>query len=174
MKTYILLLRGINVGGKNILPMKELVVLLEKSGFDNVKTYIQSGNVVLQSKKKPSTEIETLISKQFGFKPKILALEKSDFDLSIKNNPYHPEEGKTAHFMFCSKTPKLNVEKLKQLATKSEQFQLIDKVFYLYAPDGIGRSKLAASVESCLGVPTTGRNLNTMNKLKQMVDAFAS
>ena len=169
MKTYIVLLRGINVGGRNILPMKELVALLEGGGFNNIKTYIQSGNIVLQSKKKPGAAIGKLIEEKFGFRPAILVLEESELISAIENNPFDNAKGNTVHFSFCGETPVLKLEKLDALAIESEQYQLIGKVFYLYAPDGIGRSKLAANIESCLGVPTTARNLNTVNKLKQML-----
>ena len=114
MKTYIALFRGVNVGGNNLLPMKELVALLEKNGFQNVKTYIQSGNVVLKGKKVSSTELRTLIAGKFGFKPEVTVLEKSEFDSSIKHNPFNLVEGKTAHFYFCSKKPKLNSEMLER------------------------------------------------------------
>ena len=149
--------------------MKELVTLLENHGFQNVKTYIQSGNVVLQGKKVSSTELEKLVAGKFGFKPEVLVLDKSEFDSSVRHNPFHPAEGKSAHFYFCSKEPKISSEKLKKYLGKSEQYKLKNKVFYLFAPDGIGRSKLAANIESCLGGPVTGRNLNTINKLIEMV-----
>lgn len=169
MKTYIVLLRGINVGGRNLIPMKDLVALLEQKGFQNVKTYIQSGNVVFQSKHTSSAELTKLIAGEFGFKPDVLVLEKSEFESSLKHNPFHPTEGKTAHFYFCSKNPKLNPEKLDKYLAESEEYKIKNKVFYLYAPEGIGRSKLVANIESCLGVPVTGRNLNTINKIREMI-----
>jgi len=170
MKTYIVLFRGINVGGKNILPMKELSTFLEENGFQNVKTYIQSGNVVLQAKRVLRAELATLISGKFGFKPEVFVLDKSEFDSSIKNNPFHPAEGKFAHFYFCSKAPKLDAGKTEKYLADSEEYKIKNKVFYLFAPKGIGRSKLVANIESCLGVPATGRNLNTVNKLKEMIE----
>ena len=169
MKTYIVLFRGINVGGKNLLPMKELVALLEKNSFQNVKTYIQSGNVVLQGKNVSSSKLGALIAGKFGFKPEVLVLEKSEFDSSVKHNPFNLAEGKSAHFYFCSKEPQLNSEMLEKYVAESEEYKIKNKVFYLYAPKGIGRSRLVANIESCLGVPATGRNLNTINKLSEMV-----
>ena len=169
MKTYIVLFRGVNIGGKNLLPMKELVVLFENNGFKNVKTYIQTGNVVLEGSKVSSTEIATLISGKYGFKPEVIVLDKSEFISSIKYNPFHPTEGKLAHFYFCSKEPELSSEKLVKYLGASEEYKLKNKVFYLFAPDGIGRSKLVTNIEACLGVPVTGRNLNTINKLSEMV-----
>ena len=170
MQTYIILFRGINVGGKNLLPMKELVALLEKNGFKNIKYYIQSGNIVLQGQRVSPAEIGTLVASKFGFKPEVLVLKKSEFNSSITHNPYHPAEGKLVHFYFCSKTPKLNTQKLEKYLAESEEYKLANKVFYLYAPKGIGRSKLATNLESCLGVPVTGRNLNTIKKLQEMVE----
>ncbi|MDB6062428.1 MAG: hypothetical protein JWM78_2531 [Verrucomicrobiaceae bacterium] len=173
MKTYIALLKSINVGGKNLLPMKELVALLEENSFLNIKTYIQSGNVIFQSKVKPQA-VGELIANKFGFKPEVFILEKSELDAAIKRNPYSPAEGKLVHFYFCNKTPTLNMDRLKALAAKSEQYFLKGKVFYLHAPNGVSRSKLVANIESCLGMPATGRNLNTVNKLKEMAANLAA
>ena len=169
MNTYVIFFRGINVGGNNILLMKDLKSLLEKSGFLNVRTYIQSGNVVLEGINTPTTELAANIEAKYGFKPELLILEKSEFESRVKNNPYHPAEGKLAHLYFCNKTPNPDFEKLDALKATTEEYELKDKTFYLYAPDGIGRSKLAAKVEACLGVPATGRNLNTINKISQML-----
>lgn len=169
MNTYIILLRGINVGGKNLLPMKELRVLLEGAGFENIETYIQSGNIVLKSAKNPEDDIEKLIRNEFGFSPEILVISESEFNVSTLNNPYKEYEGKFVHYYFCKDEPLLDLAKLERLTSKSESHELIGNVFYLHAPDGIGRSKLVANIESCLGVSATGRNLNTINKLKTMV-----
>jgi uncharacterized protein (DUF1697 family) len=170
MNTYVILFRGINVGGNNILPMKDLKLLLEERGFQNVRTYIQSGNVVLNHEETPGSGVASAIEAKFSFKPHLLVLEKSDFEASVKNNPYAPTEGKMAHLYFCSKPPEPNFERLISLRAPSEKYELKGNVFYLYAPDGIGRSKLAANVESCMRVPTTARNLNTVNKIAQMLE----
>jgi len=169
MNEYIILLRGVNVGGKNLLPMKTLKVLLESHGYQNVRTYIQSGNIALQAENNPQNELGPLIQAEFGFTPKSLVLSENEFKLSVANNPYPEFEGKTVHFYFCKDTPVADFEKLEALATEEENFKLLGKVFYLHAPNGIGRSRLAAGVEACLGVPATGRNLNTINKLKELL-----
>ncbi|MDH5444817.1 MAG: DUF1697 domain-containing protein [Gammaproteobacteria bacterium] len=170
MDTYVVLFKGINVGGKNLLSMKNLTAALEKNGYLNVKTYIQSGNVVLRSKQLFPGDISEIVSNNFGFKPEVLVLKKSDFLSSIKHNPFHPNEGKSAHFYFCSKKPKVNTDKLDKYIDDTEEYKLINKVFYLHAPKGIGRSRLVANIESCLGVSVTGRNLNTIRKLEEMVE----
>ncbi|WP_281558656.1 DUF1697 domain-containing protein [Thalassomonas sp. RHCl1] len=168
MKTYIILLRGVNVGGKNLLPMKALKTVLAGAGFEQVKTYIQSGNIALVSDSNPETEIATLIQTEFGFTPEILVLDNQEFTTCVANNPYQAFEGKSVHFYFCKTQPQINAEKMAALISATESYQLVDKVFYLHAPDGIGRSKLVANIEACLGVPATGRNLNTVNKLTDM------
>ena len=169
MKTYIVLFRGINVGGKNILPMKELTTVLVENEYVDIKTYIQSGNVVLRSQKKPDANIRSLVQNNFGIKSEVFAIDESDFISAVKNNPYKSNEGKTIHFYFCKSSPEVDYEKLNILKSDLEEYFIKGKVLYLYAPNGIGRSKLVAKIESCLGVPTTGRNLNTINKLQSML-----
>jgi len=168
IETYIVLLRGINVGGRNLVPMKELAVLLGKSGYQNIKTYIQSGNIVLQGQKRPD-DIASILREEFGFEPVVYLLEETELNAAIENNPYRSPKGNEIHFYFCKDKPKIDSMKLEKYKSESEKFHIDAKVFYLYAPDGIGRSKLVANLESCLGVAVTGRNLNTIYKLQQMV-----
>ena len=168
MKTYILLFRGINVGGRNILPMKALTLLLEQQGFTSVRSYIQSGNIVLQASTRPGDAIGSAIETQFGFRPEIMVLDRRELEAAAGNNPYASADGKSVHFYFADRVPAPDPDRLAALASGTERFALDGKVFYLYAPDGIGRSRLVAGLEKCLGVPATGRNLNTVNKLLEM------
>ncbi|WP_226642281.1 DUF1697 domain-containing protein [Microbulbifer variabilis] len=170
MKTYILLFRGINVGGKNIIPMKELKSLLEGEGYESVNTYIQSGNVVFRSKAKSFKDITLKVEKKFGFSPELLVLEKSEFEDALSFNPFTLYEGKTVHLYFCKRKPILDKKKLDFFAADTENYKLHGSVFYLHAPNGIGRSKLVSNLELCLGVPATGRNLNTVLKLQGMAE----
>ncbi len=176
MATYIALLRGINVGGKTSLPMKELAGLLEELGCEKVRTYIQSGNVVLESNEKaPSlaVRVRAAIKAQRGFEPEILLLTEKELEKAIANNPFPQAEDdpKAVHFGFLATKPvKPNLEKLESLKKESEEFQLIGQVFYLYAPEGVGRSKLAAASEKALGVVLTDRNWNTVCKLQAMLN----
>ena len=169
MTTYILLFRGINVGGHHLLPMKDLKSLLEEEGYEDVKTYIQSGNVVLKSKSTPKSTIAAKINTVYGFSPEILILSKTEFERVVSANPFPLYAGNTVHFYFCAKKPALDKLKLESLASDSEKYQLQNKVFYLHAPDGIGRSKLVSRIEACLGVSATGRNLHTVLKLSAML-----
>jgi uncharacterized protein (DUF1697 family) len=170
MNTYIALFRGINVGGNNILPMKELSKILEKMGCEKVRTYIQSGNVVFQTKEtstnKLADDISAKVFDQFDFKPKVLLLGIEEFHEAINNCPFKTNEGKMLHFFFLdTHAENAKMDKILELKSNTEEIKLHEKVFYLYAPDGIGRSKLAAKVEQSLGVPATARNWNTVSKL---------
>jgi len=175
MNTYIALLRGINVGGRNILPMKELAALLADLGLKNVKTYLASGNVVFQSETTDlnalTGDIAAAIGHNHGFTPQILIRSIQELQRAIAANPF-PEgesEPKTLHVYFLESVPtNPDLERLDSLKTASERYELAGSVFYLYAPDGIGRSKLAANVEKALGVPATARNWRSANKVMAM------
>ena len=175
MKTHIALLRGINVGGKNNLPMKELVAILEDLGSRNVQTYIQSGNAVFENKENDPTRLSTKIRSQIkqrrGFEPYVLVLEREDIERAIRQNPFSEAETdpQTLHVGFLASAPeKANLKALESLKRDRERFHLIGKAFYLHAPEGIGRSKLAANVEKVLGVPMTDRNWRTVCKVWEM------
>lgn len=180
MQTYIILLRGINVGGNNLVPMKALTQVLTDAGFSQIKTYIQTGNILLQSPHSShesdaaqlEQDIAKLIDTHFGFTPDIMQLSLSEFSTAAVNNPYKDKPGNTVHCYFCQQLPSPDEARLKELATSIEEYRIEGRVLYLHAPDGIGRSKLAANIEKCLKVPATARNLNTVNKLLDMVNAI--
>jgi len=179
LKTYIALFRGINVGGTNVLPMKDLVAQLENLGSQNVKTYIQSGNAVFQNKEEAasllSNKIRAAIKKSHGFEPQVLLLEPEEIERAIESNPF-PEaepEPKTLHISFLATMPKdLDLGALETIKSDRERFALEDRVFYLHAPEGIGRSKLAANIEKLLGVSATTRNWRTVRKVMAMVEQY--
>lgn len=177
MASWIALLRGINVGGNNILPMKELREVLASMGFDNISTYIQSGNCVFDAEDEsaPSLteKIENAIDTKFGFKPKVLILRKEELKNAALANPY-PEDlndPKSVHLFFLTE-PATNgdIASLHNMKKPTEHFELTDQVFYLHAPEGIGRSKLAAQVEKKLGVSVTARNLRSVIKILELCD----
>lgn len=180
MHTYIALLRGINVGGKNSLPMKDLKSILEILGASNVKTYIQSGNVVFQSALKDdissfSKRLGIEIRERHGFEPQILVIGLAEVETAMMNNPFPEAESEPSslHLGFLASAPENpDLEKLESLKKESERFCLIDNIFYLHAPEGVGRSKIAASSEKLLGVPMTDRNWNTVCKLKEMATSI--
>src|SRR5215212_4072302 len=180
MKTYIALFRGINVGGTNVLPMKDLASLLENIGSQNVKTYIQSGNAVFQNREENasllSDKIRAAIKKSHGFEPQVLLLEPEEIVRAVESNPF-PEaesEPKSLHVHFLASTPKnLDLGALESIKSERERFVLKDGVFYLHAPDGIGKSKLAANTEKSLGDATTGRNWRTVCRVMAMAKQYS-
>ncbi len=179
-QTYIALLRGINVGGKNKLPMSKLVDILQQLHCRDVKTYIQSGNAIFRSNVEQAAnlanEIGNTIQQRYGFHPKVLLLSWSELEKAAAKNPYCKacKSGKELHLFFLEEKPgKPDLKKLAALQNDSEQFTLTDRVFYLYTPQGIGRSKLAAGVEKALGVAVTARNWNSICKMLELAQQLA-
>ena len=172
MTRWIALFRGINVGGKNLLKMAELRRGLAEIGFEDVQTYIQSGNVILDAKSKSATSVAKKIAghveEAHGFRPAVMVLSPEDVQAAKDANPFPQAEvdPKTLHFFFLERTAaKPDWEAIKKAQAASEDYHLTDRLFYLYAPDGIARSKLAANAEKYLGVTTTARNLRTVEKI---------
>ena len=155
--------------------MKVLVAILEDLGVRKVKTYIQSGNAVFVIPGKDASQLSNRIGcevkKRCGFEPHVLLLESEDIERAISRNPFPDAatEPKALHVGFLAFKPEQpNLERLKSFKSASERFHVIDKVFYLHAPEGIGRSKLAANAERLLGVPMTDRNWRTVTTLWKM------
>lgn len=175
---YILLLRGINVGGKHRLPMAALRDIVTQWGGEEVRTYIQSGNAVFECDPPLSPEAESTfanhiaqsIQQNHGFKPQIYLLSAARWQRILEQSPFDLQEGKTVHVYFLSAAPTApDLEKLKVLAQAEERFALKADAFYLRAPAGIGRSRLAAVVEKVLGVPCTARNGKTVLALDALL-----
>lgn len=177
MKTHIALIRGINVGGHNRLPMTELTDILEALGASRVKTYIQSGNAVFKGvDDDPVRLAETLaeaIHRRRGFKPWVLILDSATLARAIAANPYPEAESdpNSLHLGFLAARPENpDLAKMVGLGKASERFHLGDGVFYLHTPEGVGRSKLAAGAEKLLGAPMTLRNWKTVRKLEALAE----
>lgn len=172
MPVWIIFLRGVNVGGARKLPMAQLRKVLADAASGDVKTYIQSGNIVLrtniESRDEVTATVADVIDRNFGFRPGTIAINERELAAALTANPYSDAEPKSVHLFFMANEPAApHLESLRAFAT-SEEFTLSGTVFYLHAPDGIGRSKLAANVEKLLGEPATARNLNTVNKLSTL------
>ncbi len=179
MQTYISILRGINVSGHKMIKMNELTTLFESLHFKNVKTYIQSGNVVFQaietSVNDLAISIEDKISERFGFTVPVLVKEKSEIESVVKNNPYLMLEDKDVtklHVTFLAKEPdKSNLDKINQGQYLPDEYILSGSVIYLYCPNGYGNTKLNNSFfENKLKVIATTRNWKTVNELLEMAD----
>ena len=171
------MLRGINVGGHKKVPMERLRAMFEKLGFEQVATYIQSGNVVFDAAKHSpldlSKKIEEKILAEFGFPASVITRTGGELGKAIQNNPFLKEsrtDPSKLFIAFLSQTPRVDaVKKLEALATTSEQLRYSGKETYLYYRDGMGRAKLTGSVlEKVLAVTATARNWNTVNQLYQM------
>ena len=178
MAIFVVLLRGINVGGKNLLPMKDFRRILEVAGCHDVSTYIQSGNAVLRysgTRNKLGELIAATIKSEYDFEPSVVLLGKDDFLAVVGANPYQAEalEPKTVHVWFAQGAARgADVDRMGAAAGSGERFTLTDSACYLHAPEGIGRSKLAARMERNLGVVATARNWRTVQKLVTMVLAL--
>jgi uncharacterized protein (DUF1697 family) len=180
MKTRVVLLRGINVGGKNPLPMKELVEVLEELGASGVRTYIQSGNAVCVGPEGEaaslSRRIRNAVSARYGFEPQVLVLVPADIETAIRENPFAEADGapKSVHVGFLASVPaNPDLRALEDLRSDSERFQLVGGFFFLHAPEGMARSKLAARAEKHLGVTTTFRNWKTVRALQGLAAEVA-
>jgi uncharacterized protein (DUF1697 family) len=180
MNTFVALFRGINVGGKNILPMKELAAVLEGLELSKVQTYIQSGNVIFQAAADSTQElarnIGAAVCKSHEFAPQVLVLSIQEVRNAIASNPF-PEgesEPKSLHLFFLESSPSNpDIKRLGSLQSASERFKLVGTVFYLHAPGGIGRSRLAANVEKALGVTATARNWRSVSAILSLATKVA-
>jgi uncharacterized protein (DUF1697 family) len=181
LNTYIALLRGINLGGNHLLPMKELRALLEQDGCTAVQTYIQSGNAIFCSATSDTarlaTRLSAAVSKSRGFEPRVLVLTHRDLASAASANPFREadEQPTTVHLFFLTERPKKpDLQAMEALKGKTERFALKGTVFYLHTPDGFAKSKLAGRVEKLLGVQATARNWRTVTTLAQMAKAAKS
>ena len=178
MTRWVMLLRGINVGGKGKLAMADLRALLTRLGAETVATYIQSGNVVF-SGLVDAAVFEEIVAREIelshGFRPRVLVIVEEDFREIVAAYPFAAafDAPKTGHVWFLTGPAAPDRAALAALASDTERFEIAARAFYVHAPDGIGRSKLAERAERLLGVPATARNLNTCRKLVTMLDTSA-
>ncbi len=171
MHTYISILRGINVSGQKKIIMTDLLKLYEDLGFIDVKTYIQSGNVVFNSTKKVSNallvkQIESKINEIYGFQVPVIIRTADDLAKIIASNPFKTESTENLYITFLSNLPNSNqLEKLTELSYLPDEFIVIEKEIYLNV-SSYGTTKLSNSFfENKLKVTATTRNWNTVNKL---------
>ncbi|GMN09899.1 DUF1697 domain-containing protein [Croceitalea sp. MTPC9] len=171
MQTYIAFLRGINVGGQKKIKMADLRVSLEQAGFKNVQTYIQSGNLILDSHVEDLTELSQnvykLILRDFGFEVPILIKTSVELSKILTNMPFLNAEEKNLYFTLLHGFPDEEwIKEFNALRFKTEEFKLIDTCVYLNCKKGAGRAKLNNNlIERKLKVIATTRNLRTMQKM---------
>lgn len=178
MQTYILLLRGINVGGHKKIKMAEFKIELEKLELQEVKTYIQSGNVVFKyeegAEASLTAAIERLILKKYGFEVSALVLKAANFTDIFNNNPYLPEKKNEIEKLYCTllyEVPETSkIKALEAVEAGGDEFVLKGKHLYFYYATGYGKSKINNPVvENKLKIKATTRNWKTMTKLMEMI-----
>lgn len=173
LASYAMFLRGINVGGHRKVSMAELRALVaDLTGDTGVRSYIASGNVVFRSEMVPDdliAEIGSCIQKTFGFQVPLLLLDAATMHAVLASCPHPEVPGNLLHAYLCYDAPQLNKDGVAALKTVTEEVSVVDHTVWLYAPDGVGRSKLAAKLEGLLGVQATARNLNTVRKMMEML-----
>jgi uncharacterized protein (DUF1697 family) len=177
MTRHVVLLRGINLGSRNRISMPELRKLLEDGGFDDVTTYVQSGNVVLSSTKKADSvrrEVERLISRELGLDVDVVVRSRAELAKVVERDPL----GKVARnpkryqvSFLAAKPPAGLKSKLAAAAAEQERFAIHGREVYAWHPDGVARSKLWALLAGRdLGVTATSRNWTTVTKLLELAD----
>jgi len=173
VKTYIVILRGINVSGKNILPMVALRELLSSLKFENVQTYIQSGNIVLNSelsKEEVIVKVKNGIASTFGYDVPVLARTIDEWERAIAKNPYPTENHKIVSFTFLSEVPIETAVAVN--STNDDVYTVVNDMVYIYCPGGFGSTKLTNNLfEKKLKVTATSRNYRTTMKLLALAKA---
>lgn len=171
MIRQVALLRGVNVGGHNKLPMKELAALLESVGCRNVQTYIQSGNIVYDGAVSGDA-VGAAIEKKFGFRPPVFVIPAAGFKKAMEDCPYRRDatkNPKSVHLLFLASIPDASVVKtLNDTKTPEETFAIGKNVLYLHSPNGLAASKIAEKADRILKTAVTSRNWNTVCALVEM------
>ena len=171
MNTYIALLKGINVGGHKKVPMADLRELLSKSGFENVQTYIQSGNVILQSNNSDISKIESDIEKSiedyFGFEVSVLVKTRQDLQRIFDDSSFTEDKKKASYFMMFHDCPSDDlVKEASEKVYEGEEYKIINNCIYYYYEKGLGKAKFNVNFfERKFKTFATARNYNTMVKL---------
>ncbi|MEV4365829.1 DUF1697 domain-containing protein [Nonomuraea sp. NPDC049637] len=178
MSRQVALLRGVNVGGRNMVSMAELRKLLEGLGFEDVKTHLQSGNVVYTSGKSPdkaAAEIQAALARDLGVSVPVLARTGTELGEILKANPLGDVADDDALHLVTFLSDKPDAGPIKALdpeAFKPDVFRHVGKEIYVWCPDGVRNTKLSYSFwEKKLGVTATARNWKTVSKLHELATA---
>jgi len=179
MKTFLSILRGINVGGQKKVPMAELKILYEELNFKNVKTFIQSGNVIFQTKnaKDLSKRIEQKILNTYHFNVPVIIRTTEEMQNIINENQFHKEGNiniNKLHVTFLADYPaQARIDEIVKSNFEPDRFYIAGKEVYLYCPDGYGSTKLTTNFfESRLKVIASTRNWKTTNELFKIMNSY--
>jgi uncharacterized protein (DUF1697 family) len=174
MSTYISLLRGINVGAQKRLSMETLREIYNELGFDNIRTYVQSGNVIFESMEQNRSDLTDRIESQIeytcGYHVEVFIRQADEIQRILTSNPFltdRNEDPAKLHMTFYYQAPALPMlNKLTAPRGTTDEFALAEMAVYLFCPNGYGKSKLSNSFfERKLGILATTRNWNTVNAL---------
>lgn len=176
MSAYVVLFRG--VGGATQLPTGPLRAALAEAGFDNVATYINSGNAVLTSDRPAreiAAEVAAICADRFGFRKDIHLRTREDWADLIARNPF-PEAisvPASLHAAVLGSDPSPKMVAALQALAGGDRLAVVDRVAYLHTPTGFGTSVLATRFDKEIGVPNTARNWNTVRRLMDLLDKAA-
>lgn len=176
---HVALLRGVNVGGKNKLPMKDLVLMFTEAGCLNVRTYIQSGNVIFTAVRRVAAHLPALICTQignrFGFQTQIVLRTCEELRDIVSNNPFIEARvaEETLHVLFLADLPSSHdVDHLEPDRSPPDEFIVCGREVYLRLPNGVARTKLTNNYfDSKLETISTGRNWRTVMKLFELTQS---
>jgi uncharacterized protein (DUF1697 family) len=180
MPVVISLLRSVNVGGHNKIPMDALRELFQSLKLRNPQTYVQSGNVVFQSQERDlalqSRRIAQAIERKFGHRIEVVLRTTAELRDVIARNPFDGrsgiEPGKLLVTFLAAEPSAAARAKVLAIKTDAEELHLDGRELFTYFPNGMGRPKISwPLVERSLGVPGTGRNWNTVTKLLEMAES---
>ena len=174
MGVYVAFLRGVNLGPTNKIPMSELRKLAEDLGYLDVATYINSGNLIFASTKKPTDlerEISAAIKERFGTDIDVAVRTAAQLRKIVAENPYPDGSPSQVTVAFLTKpAPAEAKERVAALATEAEPFTFAGSEVYVHYSNGMGKSKLAEKFSSVVGVSATVRNINTVKKVLALCD----
>jgi uncharacterized protein (DUF1697 family) len=177
MARHVVLLRGINLGSRNRIAMPPLRDALTDAGFDDVQTYLQSGNVVLTSKQTPrqvAQACERQIAKAFGLEIDVVVRTRNELAKVVEKNPLADVATNPKRYQvsfLAAKLKRETVRKLEAAAAESERLVVDGREIYAWHPEGVARSKLWALLAGRgLGVTATARNWTTVTKLLALAD----
>ena len=181
MTTYISMIRGINIGSKRI-KMADLRDIYMSLGFNPVKTYIQSGNVIFKSNIHDPDELGRRIAQKifetYNYHVEIVIRTMEELKTVVQSCPFGDKEVEYLHVTFLSKIPEeervhsIDLENIDGIKS-TEEFKLLSKEIYLYLPEGYGRTKLNNNFfEKKLGLNATTRNWKTVNKLLEIAESL--
>jgi uncharacterized protein (DUF1697 family) len=175
---WLALLRGINVGGKNILPMKRLAAMFADASCEDVRTFIQSGNVVFRADAKVAASLSAAIAKRIeadlGFRVPVMLRSAEEMAAVVRGNPFLKAgaDEKYLHVSFLADAPDpAAVAKLDPLRSPPDEYVVVGREIYAQTPNGLGNSKLTnAYFDAKLKTISTARNWNTVVKLAEMMN----